>query len=95
MSLLTEQNVKEFRQMGFTKIDHFWTDSELAAIKAALQDLVEAGKLSNVATEGDGVTHTRVDRNLQLCPLMPEHPLFDCLPYAEKVSQSSPYILYA
>jgi len=88
MNLLTEENIKEFRELGFTKVNHFWSDSELAGIKSALEELVSAGKLNNVATDGDGLTHTLEDRNLQLCPLMPEHKIFDCLPYTDKVRQA-------
>ena len=88
MNLLTEENIKEFRELGFTKVNHFWSDSELSGIKSALEELVSAGKLNNVATDGDGLTHTLEDRNLQLCPLMPEHKIFDCLPYTDKVRQA-------
>ncbi|KAK3273954.1 hypothetical protein CYMTET_17836 [Cymbomonas tetramitiformis] len=46
------------------------------------------GKLTNVATEGDGKTHTKIAHNLQLCPLAPEHPLFRSLPFHPKVASA-------
>ena len=88
MACLTRQNIQEFKTKGFTKVDVFWTTEELIAIKAALDSLKLSGKLTNVATEDDGVTHTDHDKNLQLCPLMPEHPLFASLPFVAKVGEA-------
>merc|ERR1712096_206127 len=41
-----------------------------------------------MGTEGDGVTHTDVPRNLQLCPLSPEAPLFRSLPFHPRVAST-------
>merc|ERR1711971_204208 len=85
MALLTERNIQQFKESGFTQVDAFWSPNELSAIRGALEDLQQQGKLNNVATEGDGVTPTKAASNLQLCPLIPEHPLFACLPWVGKV----------
>jgi hypothetical protein len=57
-------------------------------MKAGLIQLSEKGKLANVATIGDGKTHTDVPRNLQLCPLSPESSLFRTMPFDEKVANT-------
>ena len=88
MVLITDKHVNEFKANGFTKVDNFWNKKELAVIKDALQTVYNKGKLNNVATENDGETHTSEDKNLQLCPLMPEHPVFDSLPFASKVGKA-------
>ena len=88
MDLVTDKHVKEFKRNGFTKIDNFWSTEELSIIKHALESVYNKGKLNNVATESDGETHTSEDKNLQLCPLMPEHQAFDCLPFAPKVGNA-------
>jgi hypothetical protein len=57
-------------------------------MRAALEELKERGRLGNVATEGDGVTPSLQGSNLQLCPLIPEHPVFAALPWAAKVRRA-------
>ena len=44
-----------------------------------------AGLLRNVATAGDGATHTDDVANLQLVPLLPHGELFQALPFQPKV----------
>ena len=88
MAWLSQAHIEEFKLKGFTKLDSFWTKQELRAIKEALNSLEKEGKLNNVATEDDGTTHTSENKNLQLCPLMPEHPIFDSLPFVPKVREA-------
>ena len=88
MDELTDAHVDEFKSNGFTKIDGFWSSLEFGIIEDALEAVFYKGKLKNVATENDGETHTLEDRNLQLCPLMPEHRVFDCLPFVSKVGKA-------
>ena len=88
MDKITDDHVNEFKTNGFTKIENFWSKEELGIIEDALETLFYKGKLKNIATENDGETHTLEDRNLQLCPLMPEHPVFDCLPFVSKVGKA-------
>ena len=80
MDKITDAHVDEFKSNGFTKINGFWSSLEFGIIEDALEAVFHKGKLKNVATENDGETHTLEDRNLQLYPLMPEHPVFGCLP---------------
>jgi len=88
MGEITDAHVAEFKANGFTKIDNFWSKEELGIIEDALETVFYKGKMKNVATENDGETHTIEDRNLQLCPLMPEHPVFECLPFVTKVGKA-------
>jgi hypothetical protein len=46
---------------------------------------VDAGRLTNVACNGDGVTHTEETPNLQLCPLTPESEMFRAMPFLKHV----------
>jgi len=88
MAVLTKRNIQEFKDKGFTQVDQFWSHNELSTIRLALKDLQQQGKLNNVATEGDGVTPSKASSNLQLCPLIPEHKVFACLPWIDKVGQA-------
>ena len=52
------------------------------------------GRLANVSTDGDGVTHTKIPQNLQLCPLSPELPIFKSLPFNRKISSAMAELLH-
>eukprot|EP00656_Telonema_subtile_P018699 TRINITY_DN20130_c0_g1_i1.p1 TRINITY_DN20130_c0_g1~~TRINITY_DN20130_c0_g1_i1.p1 ORF type:complete len:258 (-),score=46.02 TRINITY_DN20130_c0_g1_i1:364-1137(-) len=64
------------------------SDDEVDAMRTQLTLLQQSGRLANVATEGDGSTHTEEARNLQLCPLSPEAPLFRSLPFHPRVAST-------
>ena len=72
---------------------NFWSADEIEALRNALSLLQIRGRLANVATDNDGETHTDVARNLQLCPLSPELPIFRSLPFGEQVSYSLAQLL--
>jgi phytanoyl-CoA hydroxylase len=90
---LAADTVAHFQEHGFVKVDQFWDEEELQALRAGLTYLQSTGRLANVACEGDGVTHTEVPRNLQLCPLSPELPLFRSLPFHPKVQSAVTQLL--
>jgi phytanoyl-CoA hydroxylase len=46
----------------------FWDAREVAAMQAELERLKHDGLLRNLATDGDGKTHSNTIANLQLCP---------------------------
>jgi ectoine hydroxylase-related dioxygenase (phytanoyl-CoA dioxygenase family) len=50
-----------------------------------LERFKQEGLVRNVATEGDGTTHSDTKKNLQLCPTWPHSPRFKALPFTEKV----------
>jgi phytanoyl-CoA hydroxylase len=44
--------------------------------------------LRNVATDGDGKTHSGTKANLQLCPMWPHSAFFRAMPFAPKVAEA-------
>eukprot|EP00658_Telonema_sp_P-2_P056035 TRINITY_DN44530_c0_g1_i1.p1 TRINITY_DN44530_c0_g1~~TRINITY_DN44530_c0_g1_i1.p1 ORF type:complete len:352 (+),score=29.42 TRINITY_DN44530_c0_g1_i1:201-1256(+) len=90
---LDGDTVAEFKSRGWCAVPDFWEAHEIDALRNALSLLQVRGRLANVATDGDGETHTEVARNLQLCPLSPELPIFRSLPFVEKVGRSVAQLL--
>jgi ectoine hydroxylase-related dioxygenase (phytanoyl-CoA dioxygenase family) len=82
----TPQQVQQFRTDGYVAVPDFWTAREVAAMQAELRRLQRAGYLRNVATDGDGVTHSQVKANLQLCPMYNKSEFFRAMPFAPKVA---------
>jgi ectoine hydroxylase-related dioxygenase (phytanoyl-CoA dioxygenase family) len=80
--------IAQFREEGYVALPEFWNEREVSAMRADLARLQRAGKLHNVATDGDGVTHSQVKANLQLCPLWPHSNLFRAMPFAPKVAEA-------
>ncbi len=85
---LTPEQIAQFRAQGYLAVPDFWTQREVRAIQAELERLVAAGKLRNVATEGDGKTHSTTQANLQLCPMWPHSDFFRAMPFAPKVAEA-------
>ncbi|MCJ8332367.1 MAG: phytanoyl-CoA dioxygenase family protein [Lentisphaeria bacterium] len=80
-------NVKEFKEQGFTIIPDFFDAAEVAALSSEICKLKADGKFYNVSTDGDGETPTdeRVNVNYQLCPTFPHSELMKTLPFSKKV----------
>ena len=57
-------------------------------MRLELDRLKSEGKLRNVATDGDGKTHSTTKANLQLCPMWPHSRLFRAMPFAPKVAEA-------
>ena len=74
-------------------MSEFWSKDEIEAMRLVLTLMQKNGRLANVSTIGDGVTHTEIPLNLQLCPLSPEAPLFRSLPFAKKVGDAVQQLL--
>ncbi len=83
-----DEQIEQFRTEGWIAVPDFWNRDEVAAMQADLQRLKQEGKLRNVATEGDGRTHSETKVNLQLCPLWPHSELFRQMPFAPKVGEA-------
>jgi hypothetical protein len=83
-----DEQVQQFREEGYVIAPDFWTAREVAAMQAELERLKQAGKLRNVATDGDGKTHSTHKVNLQLCPMYPHSAFFRAMPFAPKVAQA-------
>jgi hypothetical protein len=84
---LTLEQIAHFQQEGWLAIPDFWTEREIQAMRVELERLVQIGKLRNVATDGDGATHSQTTFNLQLCPMSPHSDLFRAMPFAPKVAE--------
>lgn len=82
---LSEEQVHFFRTEGWLAVEDFWSERELAAMQRELERLKADGKLRNVATDGDGKTHSTTKVNLQLCPMWPHSDFFKAMPFAPKV----------
>jgi phytanoyl-CoA hydroxylase len=85
---LSPEQIEQFRTEGYLALPEFWTPEEIAAIRRELDRLKEAGLLRNVATDGDGTTHSQVKANLQLCPMAPHSTFFRAMPFASKVAET-------
>ncbi len=84
MSVTTE-HARHFREHGYAAVPQFFDARETAAIQAEIDRLKREGYLRNVATYGDGTTHSQTLQNLQLCPMYRHSPLVRAMPFAEKV----------
>jgi ectoine hydroxylase-related dioxygenase (phytanoyl-CoA dioxygenase family) len=80
--------ITQFREQGYLAVPDFWTTREVAAMQAELEQLKQDGKLRNVATDGDGSTHSTTKVNLQLCPMYPHSTFFRAMPFAPKVAEA-------
>eukprot|EP01083_Nonionella_stella_P070156 187559_1 len=91
---LSQKDIDSFRKEGYIAIENFFDDQEFRAIRAGLIKLRNLGRLANVATDGDGTTHTKIPKNLQLCPISPELPLFKSLPFNTKIGRAMSRLLH-
>jgi phytanoyl-CoA hydroxylase len=92
--------VEQFRRDGFTSVDTFFSLREIDAMRIELERLKTEDLLRNVATEGDGETHSETNQNLQICPLTPKSPFYRALAFHPKVVSSiqcligDPFVFY-
>jgi len=84
----TDEQITQFREQGYLAVLAFWTQEEVLAMRAELDRLKAEGKLRNVATDGDGKTHSTTKANLQLCPMYPHSDFFRAMPFAPKVAEA-------
>ncbi len=69
-------------------VPQFFNSDETTALQNQVRQWVEAGKLRNVATDGDGKTPSTGIQNLQLVPLDRDSGLFRALPFQHRVLAS-------
>ncbi len=84
----SDEQIKQFQSEGYLAVPDFWDVQEVAAIQKELDNLKQQGKLRNVATEGDGKTHSEQKLNLQLCPMYPHSSLFRAMPFSDKAVEA-------
>jgi ectoine hydroxylase-related dioxygenase (phytanoyl-CoA dioxygenase family) len=82
---LTEQQMAQYERDGYCAVPHFFDGREVQAMLAELERFKREGLGRNVATDGDGKTHSRTKINYQIIPLNDKSDLFRALPYAQKV----------
>lgn len=97
---LTEQQRAHYERDGYFAIPNFFTRPEVAAMLAELARFKREGLGRNVATDGDGKTHSTRKINYQIIPLNDKSHLFRALPYHPAlisiISQciGDPYVRY-
>lgn len=74
-----------YHRQGYVPMPGFFTAAEVALLRSELDRLVAEGKLRNVATVGDGKTHSDTKVNLQICPIGPHSRPIRALPFSDKV----------
>lgn len=85
---LSPEQIRHFRDQGYLALPHFWSAREIAAMRAELDRFKEEGLVRNVATDGDGKTHSATKANLQLCPLNNKSDFFRAMAFAPKVIET-------
>lgn len=85
---MQEAQVRHFREHGYVSVPQFYSAREVAAMQAEVKRLQSEGLLRNVATDGDGKTHSQVKANLQICPVSPQSTLFRAMPFDPKVVEA-------
>lgn len=82
---ITQEQVAQFQSEGYAVFPTFFSATELTAMLAELERFKREGLGRNVATEGDGKTHSTTKVNYQIIPLNDKSALFRALPFAPKV----------
>lgn len=88
-----EAQVRDFRAHGYLAVPQFYSPREVMAMRAELDRLQREGFLRNVATDGDGKTHSQAKQNLQMCPMSPKSPFFRAMPFDPKVVRAVSQLL--
>ncbi|MDX9976333.1 MAG: phytanoyl-CoA dioxygenase family protein, partial [FCB group bacterium] len=83
--VFSEQQMREYREIGYTTVRDFFTKREVEALRAELERFKDEGLLHNVSTDGDGKTHSKTAANLQVIPLFDKSMLYRALPFHPKV----------
>lgn len=82
---VTAPQLAQFRDEGYTVFPTFFDADELAAMLAELERFKREGLGRNVATDGDGKTHSTTKINYQIIPLNNKSTLFRAFPFTPKV----------
>jgi len=88
MPALTAAQIAHFHSEGWVAVPDYFSADEVAALQREVAALQAAGKLRNVATEGDGKTMATRAVNLQICPVTPASPLIAALKFRERTVAS-------
>ena len=83
---LTNEQIIHFKTHGYTAVPDFFTRREIQALQAEVERFKRDGLGRNVATDGDGATHSTTKVNLQVIPLYDKSDLIRALPFEQKVT---------
>ena len=82
------RQIERFRGDGYLVVPAFYGADEVAALQAEVERFRREGLVRNVATDGDGTTHSTTKANLQLIPLFDKSDLVRALPFDAKVVEA-------
>ncbi len=82
------QQIERFRCDGYLVVPGFYGTDEVAALQAEVDRFKREGLVRNVATDGDGTTHSTTKANFQLIPLFDKSDLLRALPFDAKVVEA-------
>lgn len=85
---LTPTETAHWHQHGWVAVPDFFSSAETAILQGEIRALQTAGKMRNVATNGDGTTTSATVANLQLCPIGPHSRPIRALAYAGTVTRA-------
>jgi phytanoyl-CoA hydroxylase len=88
MAPIQQQHVDRFHNEGWCAVEGFFSEHEVAALSAEVDRFQRQGLVRNVRTEGDGVTHSSQQANLQLIPLFDKSALLRALPFSPRVTKA-------
>ena len=97
---LTQKQLNLFHTQGYAIVPDMFTRREIRAMRAELDRFKREGLLRNVATDGDGQTHSQTQINLQICPITPKSAFYRALHFHPKVLAlveqliGSPFVFY-
>ena len=100
MPVLAPTCVEQFKEEGYTSSLSFFEDREIEAMRAELKRFKIEGLLRNVATDGDGGTHSEKTQNLQICPITPKSEFYRAFHFHPKVIEAvrllieDPFVYY-
>ena len=83
---LSDAQIDHFRTHGYTAVPNFFSSREVRALQVEVERFKRQGLVRNVATDGDGSTHSTTKTNLQLIPLNDKSDLIRALPFEEKTT---------
>jgi len=92
MNLSAEQ-IQQFKDEGYLALEGFFDEREVAAMLVELERFQEDGLGHNVATDGDGETHSKTKTNYQIIPLNIKSDLFRALPWCPKVKSTVSHLI--
>ncbi len=96
----TQGQIGRFRKWGYAVVPDMFTRREVRAMRGELDRFKREGLLRNVATDGDGQTHSQARINLQICPITPKSAFYRALHFHPKVIAlvgqliGSPFVFY-